>query len=41
MPESNDVNKANGSRKHTICNYYSFLKVNFRFKAKNGMFVMI
>ena len=32
--EGNDVNKPMESRKCILCNYYYFLKVNFRFQPK-------
>ena len=33
--EGSDTNKANNSCKCIICNYYYFLKVNFRFQSKS------
>ena len=34
MTEEIDVNKTNESRRCINCNYYYFLKVNFRFQPK-------
>ena len=34
VSEGTDVNKTNKSRRCIICNYYYFLKINFRFQPK-------